>query len=678
MKVKKLLAVFLAVLIPVALTGCGDEGGPEEISCDNLPPGKLLQRCIDKGAPKADRIDAQNDPRLFGVNLDVIATGLPLSGTVEKMAWPADYWATYKDSANHRWQGQGIYSPLEKYDLAFNDWTPPVDFDRLIPFQSCGQEFDADYYDKLGPAARFWSNTKGNKARRDRWDNYDECEEAIETWWGLCHAWVPAAILEAEPQKAVTYNNVTFEVSDIKALFMMMYDRSTTKFLGRRCNLRNDEIERDENGRIKQDECRDTNPGSMHLILTNLLGRDKRAFAEDRTMGYQVWNQPVIGYEVDLLEEISLEQALDLLDPDRTTCTGGTYCYNEDAKKFYEVSIDVDYITESPPSKDPMIPRVGQFTRTDTYHYILECENDDEIIGGEWIAAQVTAFPDRITWPPDSQTNHTDFLWLPLSAGHSSNRHASLEMVRMLARMSMEEDPHGDTKVFKSEEVVNIPDNDGNGAVSAIEVTEAVDIGTLKVTVDITHTYAGDLTISLRHDGQEVTLQKNAGGSTKNIHKTFVVTGFSGSIQGTWELLVVDGSERDVGTIDSWKLIVTAGGGSGAETFTMDSLTPIPDNDTDGVTSTINVAGGGAVKSLKVIVDISHTWSSDLRVELRHGTGTAFLHNREGDDSDDIKKTYSIDDFNGVVSSGTWDLVVVDNAKDDEGAINSWALKIVR
>jgi subtilisin-like proprotein convertase family protein len=214
--------------------------------------------------------------------------------------------------------------------------------------------------------------------------------------------------------------------------------------------------------------------------------------------------------------------------------------------------------------------------------------------------------------------------------------------------------------------------------VSAIEVTEAVDIGTLKVTVDITHTYAGDLTISLRHDGQEVTLQKNAGGSTKNIHKTFVVTGFSGSIQGTWELLVVDGSERDVGTIDSWKLIVTAGGGSGAETFTMDSLTPIPDNDTDGVTSTINVAGGGAVKSLKVIVDISHTWSSDLRVELRHGTGTAFLHNREGDDSDDIKKTYSIDDFNGVVSSGTWDLVVVDNAKDDEGAINSWALKIVR
>ena len=104
----------------------------------------------------------------------------------------------------------------------------------------------------------------------------------------------------------------------------------------------------------------------------------------------------------------------------------------------------------------------------------------------------------------------------------------------------------------------------------------------------------------------------------------------------------------------------------------------IPDNDTDGVTSTINVAGGGAVKSLKVVVDISHTWISDLRVELRHGTGTATLHNREGDSSDDIQKTFSVDDFNGVDSSGTWDLVVVDNANADEGVINSWTLKIER
>ena len=45
----------------------------------------------------------------------------------------------------------------------------------------------------------------------------------VETWWGLCHAWAPAAILEKKPLHAVTmptqYGDITFEVGDIKASF---------------------------------------------------------------------------------------------------------------------------------------------------------------------------------------------------------------------------------------------------------------------------------------------------------------------------------------------------------------------------------------------------------------------------------------------------------------------------
>jgi subtilisin-like proprotein convertase family protein len=680
---RKLLAIYVVCLTSLALTGCGEESGRDQISCDNLPPGKLLHECIDKSAPKADRIDAKNDPSLFGVDLDVIVSGLPLSGTVEKMAWPGSYWPSVNDSVNDRWQGQGIYSALEKYDMAFNDWVPPPEFDRLIPFSRCGQEFDADYYEKLGPAAKYWSDhiLYSNKAMRDAWDQ-PECNSKVESWWGLCHAWTPAAIQEVEPRKAVTYNGVTFEVSDVKALFVMLYNNVSTAALGVRCKLGDAQIERDENGRIKQDWCRDTNPGSLHLILTNLIGRDKRAFAEDRTMGRQVWNQPVVGYQVDLLEEITREQALDLLDPDRAVCAAGTYCYNEDARKFYEVLIDVNYITESTPSTEPKLPVIDRYTRTDTYHYVLECADDGEIVGGEWISAQVTAFPDRISAPPNSQNNHSDFLWLPTGTVYPSNPHTSLENVRMLARMSQDEEPQpaADAKVYKSEQVVPIPDDDPAGASSAIEVAEDVDIGTLKVTVDISHTYIGDLTISLLHDGQEVNLQKNAGGCSEDVRKTFEVEGFSGSARGTWELLVVDGGVRDEGTINSWELVVIAGDGSAPdlETFSMDSPLSIPDGDAGGVTSTINVPGSGAVKSLKVAVDISHTWISDLRVELKHGTGVATLHNREGGSDNDIVKIFTVDGFNGADSSGPWELVVVDNAGSDEGVINSWALKIER
>jgi subtilisin-like proprotein convertase family protein len=674
---KKALLGLLIVVFSAGFIGCGS-GGEEEITCDNLPLGKIKQECIDKSAPKADRWDSENDPTLFGVELDTVLVDLPQQADVAEPAWPADYWATYLDSVNKRWQTGDTYSPVEKYDLAFNDWTPPANFETMLPFKACAQEFDQEYYDSLGPAAKYWSNNKGNKVKRDKWNGtYEECEEAIETWWGLCHAWVPAAILEPEPQKAVTYNGVTFEVSDMKALLLMAYNRSSTRFLGKRCNLKNDEIERDEYGRIvdSQSECRDTNPGSLHLILANLVGRDKRGFAEDRTTAYQVWNQPVVGYEVKRMEEITEEEATRLLDPDCDPCE---YIWNTDAEKFYDVETHVYYVTESNPSTQPMLPNLSSYTRTDRYNYTLELDGSGNIIGGEWLSATGDGYPARF----DSQMDHPDFLWLPLRAGYATNRYASLEKIRMLVRMSQEDNPpvEGDAKVFTSEEVVSIPDNDAAGAASTIEVTEDIDLTTLKVTVAITHTYIGDLTLTLRRGTEEYELQKNAGGSTDNINKTFEVSGVTGSVRGTWELVVSDNASRDTGTIDSWELIAIGGSSSSASTvsFSSNSGVAIPDNDTNGVVSSITASGSGAIKGLKVTVDIDHTWISDLRVTLLHGTGKAVLHNREGDSADDIKKTFTVDDFNGADFSGEWELLITDSAGQDTGTLNSWSIEITK
>lgn len=677
----KITAVLASGALAVAVTACGP-GGQDTIDCDNLPDGKLMQECVDKEAVKAEAINYQNDPRNFGVELETIVTALPSEGRAERPAWPGDYWATVNDSVNHRWQGRDTLSPLEKYDMAFNDWTPPEGFMDLKPFSGCGDtDWDQEYYNQLGPAASYWSNNKGNKAQRDQADDRAACDEAIEGWWGLCHAWVPAAILEDEPEGPVEYNGVTFEVSDMKALFLMMYDRSSTKFLGTRCNLRDDEIERDEHGRIKQSECRDTNPGSLHLILTNFLGRSGRAFAEDRTMNYQVWNQPVVGYRFRLVEEIDEEQATRLLTPDCEDCS---YSYNDDAERFFEVLADVDYITESHASTEPMIPRIDRYTRTDTYHYILECDQQGTIIGGEWISAHVTAYPDRISFPPDSQDVHADFLWLPLRAGRSSNPYASLENVRMLVRMSKAEQPPpaGDARVYKSQASVTIPDNDSAGAVSAIEVPDDLPIQGVKVRVNISHTYVSDLTIRLRHDGTERTLQANAGGSSHDLQKTFEVEGFSGSAMGNWELVAIDGAARDTGDINEWELTVYTGSGGGGgeqgEVYRSGTAVAIPDDDENGVESSITVPGSGAIRSLKVDLDISHTWISDLRVELRHGAGVATLHNRAGNDADDIKKTFTVDEFDGADAGGTWTLRVSDSARADTGMLNSWSVEIVR
>jgi subtilisin-like proprotein convertase family protein len=680
---KKFLALFSVPAALLAL-GCGPGSDVTDPSdCGSLPEGKIYQACIDKLAPKADRMDAENDPRLFGVELETKWNALGQSGRALRTPWPETYWPTYEDAVNARWQGQGVKSPLEKYDLAFNNWVPPAGFDNLVPFKGCGQEFDADYYTQLGPAAKYWSNNKGNKAQRDAWQAAD-CEQKIEGWWGLCHAWVPASILEDEPVKAVTYNGVTFDVSDMKALMVMMYDQSSTRFVGERCNEKDGEIKRDENGRIIRDDCRDTNPGTLHLLVTNLLGRDKRAFAEDRTMDYQVWNQPVLGYRITQQAEIAERAAAKLLNADcETDGSNCEYTWDADAKKFVEVAMEVDYITESSPSTEPMIPSIGYYTRTDRYHYVLETLDDGTIIGGEWISVSATAFPERVAGLPNSQSTHADFLWLPLAAGRASNPYANLEKIRMLVAMSKDDQP-GETregKSFVNATPVSIPDNSATGARSLIQVDEDVTIAGLKVTVTVTHTYMGDVTLQLLHDGHTVELQKNAGGSTANLYKTFDVDDFNNaSARGEWTLLAVDNASRDVGTIDKFELFVVGGSASApsAEVFSASPAKKIPDNTATGITSSIQVTGTGAVKELKVTLDISHTYISDLVVELKHGTGTSTLHNREGDDADNLVKTYTVTDFQNVDSAGEWKLVVKDRAKQDTGKLNAWQLEIKR
>ena len=381
---------------------------------------------------KADEWNWSNDPARFQIDFEYTLAKLPGKGEAESIPWPDTYWPTYKDSTNHRWQGEQTLSPLEKYDLAFNSWSQPEGFMELRPFAGCysgtaADKFDPDYYEKLGPAARYQSMYRGNRQARNGIDDdddgeVDECSDndGVESWWGLCHAWTPAAILEPEPTRAVTHNGVTFEVGDLKALLITLYDSSSAVMLGGRCNDK--EVERDEHGRINADHCRDVNAGSFHVVVTNMLGIHRRAFAEDKTYNYEVWNQPVRAFEVQSQEEISLADAIKALG-----LSGETYSYNEKAVRFARVRTRLDYISEpSRPTTYPLLPSIDSYTRHDTYEYVLELDAEGKIVGGEWIGS--------------SRTSHPDFLWLPLRA-RGGNPHVSLEQVRKLVQESLSPAP---------------------------------------------------------------------------------------------------------------------------------------------------------------------------------------------------------------------------------------------
>ncbi|QDG51186.1 hypothetical protein FIV42_10680 [Persicimonas caeni] len=688
-----------------ALAGCA-ESADDTSKARVTPDGMVKQSEGTDG--KGDAWNWRNDPSRFRSELTYTFAELPIEGYSQRVAWADTYWPTYEDSINARWQGHDTLSPAEKYDKAFNGWAEPEGFMDLKPFDSSSCTWDEDYYTSLGPAAEYTSRYKGNWKSHNGVDDdgdgladKDECgygdenkdRDGVETWWGLCHAWVPAAILEDEPLRPVTRNGVTFEVSDIKALIIAQYDRADAYMLGGRCNDK--EVERDEEtGRVMNSGCRDVNAGTFHVIVTNFLGLQQRAIAEDRTYNYEVWNQPVTGFKITEQREITLEEAHELLKvkgEDGEVSEPVEYVYNEDAEKFIEIKLTTDYITESHASTRPNGDHIERYTRHDYYHYILELDGEGKIIGGEWLG--------------DSIQNHPDFLWLPTRA-RSGNPHIDTDLVRDLIAESRQDPdaPGGDEPAegefrYTSSESVAIPDNDPNGATSTITVAEREVISGLKLDLEVEHTYRGDLVVELRHDGTTVLVYNGQDASPAwedNVSLSAEqILGFEGmNTEGEWELVVSDNARIDTGTIEGWTLEFDVATDApfpdpepqpepvaGDYEFDGETNVAIPDNDDAGLTSTITVEEAGEVSELAIDLGVSHTYAGDLMITLTHDGITATVFNGdEVDDpsADDVHITGKLlAEFEGVDMAGDWTLQVVDRAKYDEGQLDSWRMNIV-
>jgi subtilisin-like proprotein convertase family protein len=471
--------------------------------------------------------------------------------------------------------------------------------------------------------------------------------------------------MEPEAQETVTHNGQTFTASDIKALLMIAYDATPAVMLGGRCNAR--ELERNEEGRVTAEECRDVNAGAFHVVVTNMLGIHRRSFVEDRTTDYEVWNQPLRSYEITSLRDgLSASEAMSILGE-----SGSTYAYNADAVSFADVRMRLSYITESSPSEGPRLGEIDYYTRSDYYHYILELDAHGDIIGG--------------VWADESQLSHPDFLWLPTNHGTNfwSISYQNVQMLLEMSRNGGGGGGGGEGQVFETEPELAIPDNDSTGVTSRLAVNATGEISSLQVNVDISHTYIGDLTVRLRHNGQEVTLHRRQGGSADDIARSFDVSDFNGQdVSGDWELFVCDEAGIDVGTLHAWGLnVVTGGGGGGGGggtgstlTFASSGAVAIPDHDADGAESIINVSDSATIRSLRVGVNIEHTWIGDLIVELRHNGQVRRLHNRGGGSDDNIVSEFQVQEFNNSNIQGEWALFVSDNAGYDLGRIVEWEL----
>ena len=316
---------MLRYLLVFSLVGCGN------------PQDSFLK----------EPMNALNDPNRIPGSISALEyafSKLPSEGKVERL-WTGWWWPmSQKGTASRKF---GSKSPMEKYDLAAN----------------------------TGGVAQAWEI----EASRPY---------ANIGWAGHCNGLASAGIMAEEPTRAATYNGVTFEIEDVKALLTEKWQGSGY-IVGDRCDRK--VVTYDQYGRIKETECRDLNPGTFHIALTNYLGLFGKALITDIDNSEAVWNYPVSSFKVLSTQSMTNDEAIWRVQKESST----VYSYNPNAVDFVYVKNSVTFL-----GFDPR-----------TYEYILELDLNGKILGGEWLEKSKKDHPDFIWRPSDPQADnpHLDF-----------------------------------------------------------------------------------------------------------------------------------------------------------------------------------------------------------------------------------------------------------------------------
>ena len=108
---------------------------------------------------------------------------------------------------------------------------------------------------------------------------------------------------------------------------------------------------------------------------------------------------------------------------------------------------------------------------------------------------------------------------------------------------------------YSSTLAVDIPDNDDEGVLSGINVDSPNSASTVVVSLNITHTYKGDLVVTLMApDSTEWVLHNREGGSANNLELEVELPLSMNSISGDWQLKIQDLANRDTGSLQNWSL----------------------------------------------------------------------------------------------------------------------------
>jgi immune inhibitor A len=236
-----------------------------------------------------------------------------------------------------------------------------------------------------------------------------------------------------------------------------------------------------------------------------------------------------------------------------------------------------------------------------------------------------------------------------------------------------------------------IPDDDPAGVASVIAVSRAGVARSIKVGVDVTHPYVGDLRVELiGPQGERALLHNRAGGPTDNLKETYdsaqraaLAPLIGKPVRGDWTLRVADLAGRDTGTFHEWTLEIQVASAPEVVEAAAEPNLAIPDNSAAGAGSSVAVGPSGTAQSLQLRASIVHPYIGDLRVELIAPSGArAVLHDRTGGRTRDLNldlesgSSAALGSLVGQPIKGVWLLRVSDLEAQDTGRLARWSLRI--
>ncbi|MDP7018022.1 MAG: hypothetical protein QGG36_19615 [Pirellulaceae bacterium] len=316
------------------------------------------------GTIKKDEVEYQdqNFEHWWGGKLEWNLSELPTKGAVE------DYRVPYSGH-DYPDKGGGTIRAMIKYDRAFNDGLAAAAWEK----EDVGDRRRLRSLEAVADRPRRRGLFRGGLFARLR-------SERQPSWYGHCNGWTAAAIRHAEPTKSVVRNGVRFTPADIKGLLAEIYMYCDSEFLG--------------------GEDAVINPGLMHVVLSNWLGRGNYPLGMESAVGEVVINYPIYKYE-SKLEKIS-----DTETEVRTTVT-----YRMNTGREFDSGPD--------------------YSRTMVFHYIVETTADGVIKGGRYYR----------------DSANIDMLWSPLkprNAGEEGNErgnpHVDVDNILAIWRESVSED----------------------------------------------------------------------------------------------------------------------------------------------------------------------------------------------------------------------------------------------